>query len=93
MNAKEYKEILTYRLGLSDIHIAEAKGYLAALEGEEVKALVKALKKIDNQKMCDLSDDMIERTMQLSGLWASLKFIAHEALTQYRKSIGKEEEK
>lgn len=46
MNAKEARELLKETGGpgydVSEIR-AEAKGYLAALEGEEVKALVEAL--------------------------------------------------
>jgi len=53
-------------------------------ERERGKALVEALQKIDKQKMVDLSDDLAERSMELGGLWASLKMIAHEALAAYR---------
>ena len=65
---------------------AEARGYLQALE--QVKPLVEALEKIDAQTMPDLSNDMRERTMQLSGLWVSLKMLANQALAAYRATQG-----
>ena len=53
---------------------------LLSFSQERAKPLVEALDKIDQQKMCDLSNDLIERSMQFAGLWTSLKFIASEAL-------------
>ena len=44
-------------------------------------ALAEALKKIDQAKMPDLSDDLLERSMQLAGLWAAMKMIAKSALS------------
>lgn len=82
MNAKEARKAIEYDV-LND-GSWEAKGYLAALEGPEVSALVKALEKIVQQRMPNLSDDLIERSMQLSGLWASLKMIAHDALAEFK---------
>lgn len=82
MNAKEARK--RAKRSITEYGTFEARGYLAALEGPEVSALVKALEEIVQQRMPNLSDDLIERSMQLSGLWASLKMIAHDALAEFK---------
>lgn len=53
-------------------------------ENEKLKALCEergdALGKIDEQRMPELSNDLIKRCMQMTGVWVSLKMIAHTAL-------------
>lgn len=51
-----------------------------------VDELIGSLKKIDDQKMCDLPNNMMERVAVMTGLWMSLKMIAREALESVRKA-------
>lgn len=73
-------------------NIGYAQGFLEglnspdALQRKEVWELVEALKKIDLQCLPELSDDLMERSMQLAGLWTSLKIIAHEALSKFKEA-------
>ena len=95
MNEKEAREILSGFEAIP-LELEGARRYLEGLaegrkEGEariieKAKGLEEALKKIDGQRMPDLSDDLQERSMQLAGLWTCLKMISMEARANYEKS-------
>lgn len=65
---------------VNDIHALQLSTIELKHSEQRRERLLEALGKIEAQKMCDLSDDLIERSMQLSGLWMSLKMIANKAI-------------
>lgn len=75
MNSKEAREICGPIPKHNALTIAEAKGYLSCLNGEEVKALVEAVRKIRRE-------DFPEREQPL---WDELQ----NALAQYREAVKK----
>ena len=71
MNAKQAREIVRDH-DYTHLEFDEAKGYLAALEGPEVRALVEALERIANQ--------------DYRGNRSSESVIAFHALAAWRKA-------
>ena len=84
MNVKQAKTEIDLCMGDRSCNCAYAKGYLEAIE--QTKPLVEGLEKIKKQKMIDLSNNMADRSMQLAGMWGSLKMIAHDVLRDYKKT-------
>lgn len=80
-----------------DCHDCFQRLYMAQKELEtlrlERERLREALEKIEVQRMPELSDDFLERSMQLAALWTSLKMIAHEALASTEAPERKPREK
>lgn len=94
MNAKEAKEIVLYHdnkskgiicsipaSSLGDYY--EAKGYLEALEGEEVKVMVEVLEKIEEVECECYSSDCCCVCL------LNAQEIAKEALAKYHKAVKK----
>jgi hypothetical protein len=90
MNAKESKEIIKKPIAMLednlDYHLRlKAEGYLAALEGPEVKALVEALEEVARGRVLDNHIDPLECEVSCN----CDELISKEALAQYREAVKK----